>query len=71
MAFKVTSAKWLEVELARVSSIILMPKYWGVKWTHAKLRQALSDIGLNYSAAEIDLLNGALHTQGIVEDVPD
>jgi hypothetical protein len=71
MSFKVKGAKWLEVESARVAAIILMPKFWGVKWTHARLRQALSDIGLNYSPAEIELLNGALHAQGIVEDVPD
>ncbi len=71
MAFKVTQAKWLEMESARVREIILMPKFWGEKWNHGKLRKALADIGLNYSAAEIDLLNDALHVQGIVEDVPE
>jgi hypothetical protein len=71
MAFKVTESTWLKTEGDRVESIIKMPKFWGVKWTHAKLRKALADIGLEYSAAEIDLLNGELHTRGIVEDVPD
>lgn len=71
MAFKVTTAKWLEIESARVSSFILMPKNWGIKWTHAKLRKALSDIGLDYSPVEIGKLNDELHNQGIVEDVPD
>ena len=71
MAFKVTPAKWLEVESARVRDIILMPKFWGVKWTHAKLRKSLADVGLDYSPAEIDVLNDELHTQGIVEDVPE
>jgi hypothetical protein len=58
MAFKVTESTWLKTEGDRVESIIKMPKFWGVKWTHAKLRKALADIG-------------ELHTRGIVEDVPD
>ncbi len=71
MAFKVIQAKWLETESERVKSIILMPKFWGVKWTHLKLRNALAEIGLNYSLADINLLNDELHKQGIVEDVTE
>jgi hypothetical protein len=71
MSFIVTKTAWLETELVRVRDIILMPRFWGVKWTHAKLRQALSDVGLNYSKEDIEVLNEALHAQGIVEDVPD
>jgi hypothetical protein len=40
-----------------------------VKWTHTKLSNELVKIGLTYSAADIDELNGALHAAGIVEDV--
>jgi len=70
MAFKVTGAKWLEVESARVRNIILMPRFWGKKWDHGSLRRELSEIGLNYSKEDILLLNDELHKQGIVEDIP-
>jgi hypothetical protein len=71
MAFVVNKATWLKTEGDRVVGIILMPKFWGVKWTHPKLRKALADIGLEYSADEINLLNDEMHTRGIVEDVAD
>jgi len=69
--FRVKHEVWLATELERIKSILLMPRLWGVKWTHAKLRAELSEIGLHYSAAEIDELNDTLHTAGIVEDVAD
>jgi len=68
MAFKVTDAKWLEVESARVASLILMPKFWHRAWTRQSLKQELDKIGLEYSMPEIELLNDELHKQGIVED---
>ena len=71
MAFKVTQAKWLEMESARVREVILMPKFWGVRWNQSKLRKELADIGLHYSKEEIGLLNDELHKQGIVEDVAE
>jgi len=67
--FRVKHSVWLETETARVKDILIGIKFWGVKWTHPKLRQELADIGLNYNAAEIDELNGALHAAGVVEDV--
>lgn len=71
MAFKVNQATWLKTEGDRVEALIKMPKFWGVKWTHPKLRKALADLGLEYSVGEINLLNDEMHTRGIVEDVPD
>ena len=67
--FRVTHAVWLQTETARVKDIIIGIKYWGVKWTHAKLRSELAGIGLMYSPAEIAELNDALHTAGVVEDI--
>jgi hypothetical protein len=69
--FRVKHEVWLATETARVKDIILGIKYWGVRWTHAKLRSELAEIGLNYSPAEIDELNDALHAAGTVEDVPE
>jgi hypothetical protein len=69
--FRVKEEIWLATETARVKDIILGVKYWGVLWSHAKLRKELAEIGLMYSAAEIDKLNTALHTAGIVEDVAE
>ena len=69
--WKVVHALWLATELERIKGILLMPKYWGVKWTDGKLRRELEDIGLSYSAAEILELNDELHNQGIVENVPE
>ena len=71
MAFKVNTATWLKTEGDRLAAILVLPKFWGVKWTHPKLRKALADIGLEYSPEEINLLNDEMHTRGIVEDVPD
>ena len=69
--FQVTHATWLATEVARLTDILIGIKYWGVKWTHAKLRYELSGLGLVYTAAEIDELNDALHAAGIVEDIPE
>ena len=69
MAFKVTSAKWLETESARVTSILLIPRFWGKKWDHENLRKELANIGLMYSKEDIIALNDELHKQGIVEDI--
>jgi len=66
--FSVKHSVWLETETERIAGIIKLPKFWGVKWNHPKLRKALSDVGLQYSAADIDELNDALHAAGIVED---
>jgi hypothetical protein len=71
MAFRIKHNVWLEIELNRIKDFVLMPKYWGVKWTDKKLRRALADIGMEYSEAQILELNDALHTAGIVEDVDD
>ena len=67
--FRVKHEVWLATETARVREILIGIKYWGVKWSHAELRKELAETGLNYSAAEIDELNGALHAAGVVEDV--
>ncbi len=69
MAFKVTSAKWLETESARITSILLMPRFWHKVWDDKSLLAALQEIGLNYTLKEVSLLNDELHKQGIVEDV--
>ena len=69
MPFKVTDAKWLETEGNRVEQIILMPKYWHRAWTRQSLQQALlKEVGLEYSANQIALINDELHARGIVED---
>lgn len=68
-SFAVTHAAWLKTETDRLEAIILMPRLWGRKWTHARLKRELHDIGLDYSLAEIAEINGELHTRGIVEDV--
>lgn len=69
MPFKVTDTKWLETESARVTSIILMPKFWHRAWTDNSLQATLAEIGLYYSMPEIRELNDELHKQGSVEDV--
>ncbi len=67
--FSVTHATWLKTEADRVGGFILMPKFWGKKWTHKKLKQELLDIGLDYTLTEVAELNDELHKRGIVEDV--
>jgi hypothetical protein len=69
--FSVTHATWLKMESTRLEAIILSPKYWGVKWTHKRLRAELHDIGLDYSLKQIAEINDELHTRGIVEDLPE
>ncbi len=71
MAFRVSGKQWLTTEGDRIQAIILAPRFWRVKWTDKSLRGALRDIGLEYTAEEITLLNDELHTRGIVEDVQD
>jgi hypothetical protein len=71
MAFRVNAKTWLNIEGDRVAAIIVLPKFWGMKWTHAKLQKELRGIGLSYSAEEIGLLNDELHLRGLVEDVAD
>jgi hypothetical protein len=67
--FRVKHEVWLATETERVKAILLTPRYWGVKWTRAKLRDELAGIGLMYSPAEIGELNDALHAAGVVEDI--
>ena len=69
MPWKVTAAKWLQVETDRVLSIILMPKFAHRAWTPESLQEALKEIGLEYSMPEIQLINDELHTRGVVEDL--
>jgi hypothetical protein len=71
MAFIVNTKSWLKIEGDRVAAIIVLPKFWGVKWNHAKLQKELRGIGLSYSPTEIGLLNDELHLRGLVEDVAD
>ncbi len=70
MPWKVTDAKWLQVETDRVEGILLMPKFWHRAWTDAPLQEALREIGLRYSRPEITLINDELHARGVVADVP-
>jgi hypothetical protein len=67
--FRVTHKTWLTTEADRVGAMMVMPKWWGLKWDHKSLQKALSDIGLNYSIDEIAELNDELHNRGIVEDI--
>lgn len=69
MPFKVAHDRWLKEETDRVESFILMPKFWRKRWTDQSLKQALLDIGLNYSMPEIREINDELHHRGIVEDI--
>ena len=69
MAWKVTKAKWLQVETDRVESIVLMPKFWRRVWTPESLQGALKGIGLEYSMPDVQLINDELHTRGVVEDL--
>lgn len=71
MAFRVAHDVWLATESARVKGLLLMPKWWGKKWSHQKLQKELADLGLVYSKPEIEELNDELHKQGVVEDVPE
>jgi hypothetical protein len=69
--FRVKHEVWLSTELERIKGFLLMPKFWGVKWTDDKLRHELAEIGLDYSKAEIQELNDELHKQETVEDVAE
>jgi len=69
--FKVKHEVWLAIETERIKDILIGIKYWGVKWTRARLRRELDEIGLTYSAEEIAELNDALHAAGIVEDIAE
>jgi len=68
MPFKVAPAKWLEKEGDRVEEIILMPKFWHRAWTPDSLKDALNELGLEYSLPEVQELNNELHRRGVVED---
>lgn len=69
MAFRVAHDTWLKTEADRIEGILLMPKFWRRAWTGQSLKEALSDIGLDYSMPEIQELNEELHRRGIVEDI--
>ena len=69
MPFAVSHTVWLATEVERVKAFLLAPQYWRRKWTDHALRNALAEIGLVYTLAEITELNDALHTAGIVKDV--
>ncbi len=71
MPFKVTDKKWLETESARITSILLIPRFWHRAWTPNSLQEALSEIGLIYSLPQVTAINDELHKQGIVEDVKE
>jgi len=68
MPWKVSNAKWLQVETDRVEAIILMPKYWHRAWTPNSLQQTLTTLGLEYSLEEVEAINDELHKRGVVED---
>ena len=68
MAWKVSAAKWLQVETDRVQTIVLMPKFWHRAWTPESLQEELLTIGLEYSMPYIRLINDELHARGVVED---
>ncbi len=70
MPWKVTDAKWLQVESDRVEAIVLMPKFWRRGWDVAGLKEALDEIGLEYSTPELTLINDELHTRNVVADLP-
>jgi hypothetical protein len=67
--WKVTAETWLRVETDRIQAIILMPKYWNRAWTAQSLKEALSEIGLDYSLPEVDLINDELHNRLVVVDL--
>lgn len=70
MAFKVSHTKWLQVETDRVEAIILMPKFWNRAWTAQSLKDALEELGLDFSLPEIQEINDQLHLRGVVTDLP-
>ncbi len=69
MAFQVSKTTWLATESARIAAIIVTPRLWRRRWDDKSLLAALQEIGLNYTLAEVQTLNDALHKQGIVEDI--
>jgi len=72
MPWKVTAAKWLQVEADRVETVVLLPKHWNRAWTPNSLQAELLEIGLSYSMPQIVLLNDELHARGVVADLqPD
>ena len=68
MPWKVSAAKWLQVETDRVEAIVLMPKFWHRAWKPESLQETLKEIGLDYSLPEVQLINDELHARGVVED---
>ncbi len=69
MPWKVSDAKWLQVETDRVEGFILMPKFWHRAWTSQSLQAELEEIGLGYSLLDVELINDELHLRGVVADV--
>ena len=69
MPWKVTPAKWLQVETDRVQEIILVPRFWRRAWTAQSLKAALGEIGLDYSLTDCQEINAELHKRGVVADV--
>ena len=70
MPFKVTHARWLQVETDRVQAIIEVPKYWHRAWTPQSLKKELENLGLEYSMPQVQEINEELHRRSVVEDVP-
>ena len=69
MPWKVTHAKWLQVEADRVEAVVLLPRFRHQAWTPQKLQGQLAEIGLAYSIPECQEINDELHRRGVVEDV--
>lgn len=69
MAFRIKPALQLKTMVDMIQDLILTPTRVRDTWTQESLQKYLSDVGFEFTDAEIDRINGELHTRGIVEDI--
>lgn len=70
MAYKVADSLWLETEVERVKSIILLPMYWGFEWDITLIRTELANNQkLEYTVQQMSQIGQELIDQGVIVEV--
>ncbi len=70
-AYRVRQTVWLNTESERVGAVLRLPRLWGKAWTPNKLRKEMSDLGLDYTMVEINLVLTDLLARGVIDIVPE
>lgn len=71
MPFVVTKKAWAQSFKDRTDAVLLRPKHAGIEWTNGSLRDALANVGLDFTSEEMEEVVKDLIDRGIVEEVKE